>query len=69
MTESNVIQLDDFRPIEKILKDRLEAKHIIICTVRLDGMMSTYIEEDISDIDLVYLIQTLKDRRDEEWKC
>lgn len=64
---NNVISLDEFKKIENVLKEKLKAKHIVICAVRDDGLMSTYIEEDITDIDLVYMIQILQDRRREEW--
>lgn len=62
---AKVFTLDDYRALEEIIKIRMNANHVVIATVNKDGTMGTFIPGDIMDIDLVYLIQTLSDRRKE----
>lgn len=60
-----VVNLDHHREIEALVKSRLGAHHVIMCAQMIDGTVMTYIPEEIGDKDLVYLIQTLQDLRDE----
>ena len=59
---SKVKNIDDYRSIEDYIKLRTGAKSVVIGLVFDEGNLSTYIP-DMADIDLVYAIQTLKDRR------
>jgi hypothetical protein len=62
---SNVISLDDYREIHDVVKNRLGADYVVIGGILKDGNFLTYIPTEITDIELVYLIQTLNDRRKE----
>jgi len=59
----NVIDIDDYRAIEDIAKIRLRAKNVIFVGELEDGNFISFIPDEVLDIDLVYMIQTLKDRR------
>jgi hypothetical protein len=60
---SNIVNLDDYRKIEDILKLRLGAKSVIFCAELENGDIATYVPHELLDITLVYMIQTIKDRR------
>jgi hypothetical protein len=63
MESNNVVDLDDYRDLEEIIKTRLGAHHVVVAAVMPDGNYLTFIPSEIFDMDLVYLIQTLSDRR------
>lgn len=57
----NVIDINEFKAIEKIIKDRLGDKFVI---AYMDGTnCSTYISEGVTDMELCYMADTLNDRR------
>lgn len=62
-TEENVVTLDDYRRVEDIVKQRLGATHILFSAELPTGEILTYIPHELLDVTLVYMIQTLKDRR------
>lgn len=59
---SNVVTLDDYRAMEDIVKRELQCETVILIGVNKDEV-TTYISNEMRDIDLVYAIQTVKDRR------
>lgn len=59
---SDVIDINDYKNLEDIVKQRLNAKAVVICATLDDGSFITFVP-DMPDIDLVYTIQTLNDRR------
>lgn len=63
MSEDNVINIDDVRYAEDVVKQRFGAEHVVIAAVLKNGEFQTFIPTEISDIELVYIIETLKDRR------
>lgn len=65
MSDSNVINMDDYRLLEDIIKQRLGATHVVVSAVLEDGTFSSFVPGELPDIDFVYIIQTLKDRRNE----
>lgn len=62
---SDVVSLDDYRELHDVVKNRLGAEHVVIGAILKDGNFLSYIPQEIMDIELVYLIQTLNDRRRE----
>lgn len=64
-TKSNVVNIEDFRALEDVAKIRLGATSVVFAAVLPDGSMMTFIPDEIWDINLVYIIQTLSDRRKE----
>lgn len=65
---SNSVPIDPYRNIKLRLKKELGAKVIVVNAVLEDDSIMTFIDENISDIELVYIIQCLKDRRDIRWR-
>jgi len=61
--DNNVVNLDDHRAIEDVVKQRIGARHVVFAALHEDGTLHTYIPENVSDIWLCYMIQTLQDRR------
>lgn len=59
---SNVVSMDDYKYLEDIVRERLGVKEVIIIGIDED-FQTSYVGLDISDIDLVYAIQYLKDLR------
>lgn len=59
----NVVSLDDYRRLEDIVKRELQCEHVVFLGVSKDGLYPSYIPHEMLDIDLVYLIQILVDRR------
>lgn len=62
---NDIISLDDYRNLEDVIKNRLGAKQVVVCATLESGDFLTFIPSDLMDIDLVYMIQNLKDRRNE----
>lgn len=62
-TEAEIINLDDYRLVEDIVKQRLGAVNLIFSAEMPNGEILTYIPHQLSDINLVYMIQTFTDRR------
>lgn len=63
---SSVIDLDNHRGADyhlQRLKELLNAQELVVSSVNENGTISTLIQEGVSDYDLVYIIQCLKDRR------
>lgn len=60
---SNVVNISDRKDVVDIVRERLEAEHVVICFVDKDGMIAAHISDDTTDINLVYMIQTLTDLR------
>ena len=60
---NNVTDINDYKEVEDIVKDRLSVKNVIITGINKEGQFFTYIDPEITDIDLTYVIQILKDRR------
>jgi len=60
---ADIKSMDDYRDIEDVVKRRFNGEHVVFGVVLKDGKLLTYIPPDVADITLVYLIQTLKDRR------
>ena len=64
MQKSNVVELDEYRRVEDLIKLRLGAINVVISAELRDGQILTYIPTNLLDINLVYMIQNLKDRRE-----
>ena len=63
---SEVVDLSDRRDFNfeiESLKRKLNAKHIVMVTVNNDETFGSMVDYDISDIDLCYAIDCLKERR------
>lgn len=60
---TKVINMSDYKTLEDLVRERLDAKTIVIAGVLSDDTSRVYIDPDMTDIDLVYLIQTLQDLR------
>jgi hypothetical protein len=60
---NNVINIDKFKSCEQIIKQRLQADGIVVCTADNLGGINVYISEELPDMELVYMIQTLQDLR------
>lgn len=60
---AKVVELDSYRSIEEIVKQRLGATHVVFGAVLPDGQFMTFIPTEIYDMELVYLIKTFEDRR------
>ena len=58
-----VEEMDNFRSLEDIIKQRLNGTSVILGVVNKDGNFITYIDPEIDDLNLVYLIKCLEDRR------
>lgn len=58
-----VFELDKIQRLETIFKREFGATSFILAFYDGSGLLHTYIPDEIIDIDLVYLIQTLADRR------
>lgn len=61
--DDNVVELDEYRACEDVVKRRMGAKFCIFSAELENGDIATYIPHDLSDMVLVYMIQTLQDRR------
>lgn len=61
--ENNVVTLDDYRAIEDLVMKRLGAKSVVFSAELENGDICTYIPSELMDVTLVYMIQTLTDRR------
>lgn len=62
---SNKIELDSCQTLETLFKrDYDTSKFLVAMFLDGDSSTSTYISGDLSDIELTYLIQHLKDRRE-----
>lgn len=61
--QARVLNMEDFRDIEDLVRMRLHCDHIVIAGTLGDGTNVSYISDELSDKDLVYLIQTLIDLR------
>jgi hypothetical protein len=59
----NVVMLDEYRKLEDIVKVRLGAVNVVFSAELKCGDILTFIPDELTDINLVYMIQTLKDRR------
>lgn len=55
--------MDDYRTLEDIVKQRLGAKEVVVLGVLENGDFCTFVPNGLLDNDLVYLIQLLNDRR------
>jgi len=62
---AKIMKLDDYRSIEEVLRREFKTDKFILATYTAEGEAITYVNNEISDIGLVYLIQCLKDRRDD----
>lgn len=63
---NNIVELDNRRKINEmvdVVKKRLGAKTLIIGAVMDNDDYLSFVESEMLDSDLVYLIQCLKDRR------
>lgn len=63
MTENNLIELDNYRSVEDIVKRRLDSDYVVICYITKDGLFGTFIPSTITDIDLTYMIDCLIERK------
>ena len=63
MESENVVNLDDYRALEDVIMQRLGADSVIVCAVYNNGQIGTFVPVEMDDLLLVYVIQTLKDRR------
>lgn len=61
-----VFNLEDRRKLEEVVMNRLDCEHVLIGGVTKDGSIITFYSSGIEDRDLVYLIKTFSDRRDNE---
>jgi hypothetical protein len=63
---SNIKNLDSVGSLERIFnRDYNSQKFVIACYLdNKNNNLATYISDDLTDMELTYLIQTLKDRRD-----
>lgn len=66
MTVSNVKNIEDYKPLEQIICERLGCDKIALVTYDGDNVM-TWVSDATVDIELVYMIQSLKDRRNLTW--
>lgn len=59
----NIVELDSFQTLEDIFKrDYGSTKFVVTCYLE-NGNLSSYISSDLTDMELCYLIENLKDRR------
>ena len=63
--KTKVVDIEQGRSLENLIKERLGCKEIIFAGILENGNFISYYSGGISDVDFVYLIQILKDRRDE----
>lgn len=63
---SNIKNLDDYRSLEKTILDRLECDKIAVVGLT-DNTVVTFVSSEANDIELTYMIQSLKDRRNLTW--
>ena len=59
----NVINIDEYRPLVDIISTRLGTNNIVLSVIE-DGTVTSYIAEELNDIELVYINKTLSERRD-----
>jgi len=52
----------------ELLKVKLQAKHAIMCVKLEDGTFGVLIEDEITDIDLCYMIDSLQAARSERYE-
>lgn len=60
---NNVVALDNYRKLEDIIKERLKVEEVVVLGDCGDGNFLSFVPNSISDLSLVYMIQTLKDIR------
>ena len=65
---NNVTPINNKFNIENYLKTKCETGLFIYCEVCPDGDYSSYISENMSDLELTYMIQCLQDHRDKTFK-
>jgi len=69
--ESNVKNIDDYRSLCEIIGNELrkefDTDEFMFAVKMPDGNFATYIARHMLDIDTVYGIQTLRDRRHLRW--
>jgi len=58
----NIVELDDYRPLEDLLQRRVGNK-FAICFWLKDKVYS-FVSSDLDDVEFCYLIDSLKKRRD-----
>jgi hypothetical protein len=63
MIDDTVVELDEYRNVEDIVKRRLGGVNVVFCVQFENGDIGTFVPSELEDITLVYMIQTLKDRR------
>lgn len=58
----NLVELDEFQSLETLFKRDYNSTRFIACTYVGNGL-SINISDDLTDIELVYIIQSLNDYR------
>jgi hypothetical protein len=59
---TNILNFNKVQSIGDVIKKETGCEQYIVVAIK-EGELHTYISDTVVDIDLVYAIQTLKDRR------
>jgi hypothetical protein len=60
---TKIVELDDYRFLHELIENRFKSKKFALGIYLEDGNLATYFDDDLTDLELCYLIQTLQDRR------
>lgn len=60
---TNVIPMNSFKTIEKIIEERCRTTKIVVAYIGEDGSCSSFISDDCSDKDLCWMADTINERR------
>jgi hypothetical protein len=61
---AEVEHLDSHGSLERLVKRDYKSDKFIVGVVLGEGIFSTYISSAVGEVELVYMIQMLQDRRD-----
>ena len=61
---SNVVQLDDYRPISELMKNRLDTtKFLVVALIEGDmNQCATFVPADVSELEFMWMLKCLKER-------
>ena len=61
---SNVVQLDDYRPIAELMKNRLNtSKFLVVCFLEEDiNQCATLVPAGVSELEFMWMMKCLKER-------
>lgn len=58
----NIINIDDYIPVERVIERDFKSKRFIIVVLDDYNQLSSYVPIDLSEMEMLYMIQALKDR-------